>query len=234
MAIDLSLSFATLGSGVRVNSTIAEPSGAAVGDFLLACLMLVQDITTSVTLPSGWTLIFRDDDAANPYLPGRVGSTIVSYIRRGASAPDLTWVHASTTTTGWVWRITGVVASGSPEDATRSTVYDDSNPMTTTSITTATADAAVIALRSKRQASTTGSSSTMTERLDISHLYVQADIQAVAGATGAKNVTDSAENDGEDFLIALKPAAADGDPEGRLIGGKLLHGGLLRAGVLVG
>lgn len=212
MAIDLTLSFGTLDDGTRINSTIPEPASAANGDFFLACLYLRLDITTTVTLPSGWTLIFRDDDAANPFTPGRVGSTIVSYIRRGASAPDLTWVHASTITNGWVWRITDVVASGDPEDATRSVAFDDSNPFTWTSITTGTDGAAVIGLRSRRQTGS-GSASSLTERLDLSLLHVTADTQATAGASGAKEATEANLNDTEGFLLALKPvaaAAADG------------------------
>lgn len=64
------------------NSTVTEPPGAVLGDVLLA--LACGDSLTSLTAPAGWT---------NLYGPTVVGfsTSLVSYISRGASAPNLTW-----------------------------------------------------------------------------------------------------------------------------------------------
>lgn len=203
MAINPALAFGTLTSGIRTNSTIPKPSGAVDGDFLLGVLVVQPDVT--VTLPASWTLIVSDLDAGD-----RVSRTVVAYKRASSEGADWTWTHASTTSSGAVWRLTGVVASGNPEDATRSVAHADAPTFTWTAITTATANSLVVGIMGKRTDTSTSSATTLTERLDQPKLMIMADVQASAGTTGTKTATESDANDCTMILLALKEAAAGG------------------------
>lgn len=200
MAINPSLAFGTLTSGVRTNSTVPKPSGTVDGDFLLSVIVVQPDVT--VTLPAGWTLIVSDLDAGD-----RVSRTVVAYKRASGEGSDWTWNHASSTSSGAVWRLTGVVASGNPEDATRSVAHADAPTFTWTSITTATANSLVVGIMGKRSATSTSSATSLTERLDHPKIMIMADVQASAGASGAKTAAESDANDSTMILLALKEEA---------------------------
>ena len=202
MAIDPTLAFATLAYATRTNATIAKPTGVVDGDFLLAGIYVEGDI--AVTAPSGWTLIANVDHVT-------VAMDLWLYYKRASGeGASWLWTHSSAPSSGWVWRLTGVVASGDPENATRS-VNDQGGSATVTwnSITTATDGALVIALCSQYDTAGRFSGSTLTERLDMDDLFVSADVQATAGATGNKTATSSESASYQSaVLLALKPAAA--------------------------
>jgi len=78
----------TPGSGT--SPTVAEPSGATSGDFLLA-LFVVDSPGGTPGLPSGWTSL-NSGASSNTHFRYEFG-----YIVRGGSAPSYTFTHTGTT-----------------------------------------------------------------------------------------------------------------------------------------
>jgi hypothetical protein len=66
------------------------------GDLLVACLSYRSSGTTSVTLPSGWTLV--GEQKVNNNFSGTlaIASALMAYAIRGASDPALTFTHPTT------------------------------------------------------------------------------------------------------------------------------------------
>ena len=212
MAIALNLAYASKSSyDYSTNTTIGKPTGVVDGDFLLA-VITQGAVVEAITPPSGWTLIAERSHSET----GR-GSAHVYYKRASSEGTSWTWTHAFSITHGVVWRLTGVVASGAPEDVAESTAETDYSltALTNASITTATADAAVIQIAWSPGISAKFSSSALTNRIDETEsspytcdFHVDADLQASAGATGDKSKSAADYNRSIGILIALKPASA--------------------------
>ena len=196
--IDLTLEYSTVGLDWHTNTVITKPTNTADGDFLLAGLY-ISDSTSPVTPPDGWTLILSET------INDSTSALKIYYKRASSEGASWTWTHLENKTNGWVKRITGVVASGDPEDCTRSVKNDDyHNPVTWTTITTATNGAAVLGIFAD-DGEGTMSGSTLTERIDTPNIYLTGDIQTSAGASGNKEATASAQSPYAAVLIALKP-----------------------------
>ena len=74
--------------------TLTEPAGVQQGDILIACIASRIASTTSITLPSGWTLV--NESKTNNVVAGAttgVASGMMAWIIRGAAAPALTFTH---------------------------------------------------------------------------------------------------------------------------------------------
>ena len=202
MAIDPTGAFTSVARGAAGTSTVGtEPASTVQNDILLAGWLSVQTDTVP-TIPSGWTAIREDVDGTI-----RVGRVNIAYIVRGASAPSLTWTHASTATALFIYRIPGVFLTGDPNDAAATFVNQTSaNPKVFTGLTTVTDGSIVIAIAARRSAISQGSASTYTERLDMTgDFFVMSDLKTPAGATGNPQFTESDDNDVNNYLIALKP-----------------------------
>ncbi len=200
MAIDLTLESATVAGGSGANITISRPTNTADDDFLIGAVHAEDDVT--ITPPSGWTLITAFDS------PDQAMTTHVFYKRALSEPTSWTWTFSSTYRAGWVKRLTGVVASGDPEDATLSTNSGNSGSTATwIGITTATDGAAVLGFGGHWQdGGQSWSASTDTERIDNGMMFLQADVQASAGASGNKTATYVQGTQWIAILIALKPA----------------------------
>lgn len=193
--IDLTLQYATTAYGSRDNTSVTAPTGTTSGDFLLASLYIESDTAVSAT---GWTLIVRLNHSSS------VMNQYVYYRRATGSGDNFATTHSSAATEGYVKRITGVVATGDPEDCTRSTAEGVDN-VTAGSITTATDGAALVMLASNYQGGA-WSSSDITERIDITgQSWLGADVQATAGASGTKTADSVNGTNYCATLIALKP-----------------------------
>lgn len=203
MAIVLTLESSLTTVGTSTNTTISRPTNTADDDFLIAFVHVEDDVT--VTAPSGWTLI-TSFDSTGEAMTGKI------YYKRASSEPtSWTWTHSSTWSGGWVQRLTGVVASGDPEDATLSTNEATSGATVTwTTITTATDGAAIFGFGGAWVGSGQAwSASTLTERMDDGEIAAFSDLQASAGASGNKVATLAHTSaDWYAILIALKPAGA--------------------------
>ena len=216
MAIALNLAFGTvLDYNYRTNSTLQAPASVADGDFLLAVIAIaVGDLT--ITPPSGWTSIAR-----HTHTEANRGCIEVFYKRASSEGSSWTWSHSFDLSTGVVWRLTGVIASGSPEDVgedTSETDYSISD-LTNESITTATNGAALVQF-AFMYGPAKWSSSVLTNRVDYDgeeqdcNLHIDADLQATAGASGNKSKSKDDYSYSMGILIALKPVTAVIEQEG--------------------
>lgn len=73
--------------------TLAEPTGAAAGDLLVAYISYRSN--AAFTLPTGWALCADQQSSGNTTAntTGSIASGLTAYIVRGASAPDYTFVR---------------------------------------------------------------------------------------------------------------------------------------------
>jgi hypothetical protein len=90
-------SFVGAGTVVEVTATshtLTLPAGTQSGDLLVAVISSRIASTTSITLPSGWTLV--TEQKTNNVVAGAstgIASAMMAYIVRGASAPALGFTH---------------------------------------------------------------------------------------------------------------------------------------------
>lgn len=200
--IDVSLEYNLKngGAGTTVNTTVTKPTNTVDGDFLLA-LIYIESPTIAADSPAGWTLINETMAGDSSF------RNILYYKRASGEGASWTWTHSSAFTAAFVKRFTGVVASGDPEDTTRSTNSGNNNTPIWTGITTNTNGAALLGIEGFYNGTSRRSASTLTERIDDVDIFLQADLQATAGSTGNLTATDS--DTGDQWVtqfIALKPA----------------------------
>lgn len=91
----MAISIVGVGASVAVasgNVVLTEPSGVAQDDLLVACIGYRSNV--AFTLPSGWTLCDESNTGNTSTNSAGVGSSVMAYIIRGASAPDLTFVRS--------------------------------------------------------------------------------------------------------------------------------------------
>lgn len=71
-----------------VTYTLTEPAGSTTDDLLVACISFRGNATPSI--PATWTLVGRTTVAGNTNTNNQsIGSGLMAYIKRGATAPDL-------------------------------------------------------------------------------------------------------------------------------------------------
>lgn len=124
-------------AGTATDATPSEPTGAAENDILVAIMGCASAGT--IGIPSGWTSIEAGTDAFDGFF-----DYSIAWIRRGASAPSLTWTTGSS-----VYRevqvvcISGAITSGSPIEANTGAQGSATQP-DGPSVTTLTANAMVL------------------------------------------------------------------------------------------
>ena len=205
MAINPSLAVAVAATfDYRTNTTLSKPTGTVDGDFLLAAITVGAPDQT-VTAPAGWTQI-----GSTVTITGR-NNLQIYYKRASSEGTDWTWTHSYSVSGGAVWRLTGVVASGDPQDATLNSTTVEYGPtgITNSSITTGTDGALVVQIACVYYQAEDITSHTMTLRANCDdHITMSGDLQTTAGATGTKTVGFAGYQYAISFLIAIKPAAA--------------------------
>jgi len=126
------------------NITLNEPSGAAQGDLLVACIAYRSN--AAFTLPSGWALVATQQSSGDIDATNGIASGVMAYIVRGASAPS----YVFTRTGGDVARGTVVCYRGNhatPYDTgSANTLGATSVTVTTGTITTAEANELIVAM----------------------------------------------------------------------------------------
>lgn len=205
------------GYSTAANITASEPSGAAQNDILCADLYIESD--TTVTLPSGWTATFASTtmmQEAN--FSGQAFRHYKYWIRRGASAPDLTWVFSSSFRAILVTAYSGALTSGDPFSFVDQDVRDSDANRTIPDCSGTTSDADELLVWTA-MTWTSPTSSTQptgyTERLDMNggNDVALADlVQASPGgvsSTGAE-WAGGAVAPATVMLVGLRPAAAGG------------------------
>jgi len=85
MAIAFTNESHDIANGAGGPLTMSEPTGTAQGD-VLVCVFMITGANT-FTPPSGWTTLYSGTSATSNFKYN------LSYIVRGASAPNLTWTY---------------------------------------------------------------------------------------------------------------------------------------------
>lgn len=199
-----------------------EPAGCASGDAMIGVLYIESD--TPVTAPASWsnsfngtTMLAEANTASNQF------RAYAYWIRRGGSAPDLTWGFSSAYNRIYVACYSGALATGDPfsfgtpfvKDTAVNRDFPDSNGTTTT------ANELIIAIEN---GFTLGSGTTspvpttagitFTEREDAATGYGSYDgTLASAGVTGTIDsgaYTGGSNSTASVLLMGLKAAAGGG------------------------
>jgi hypothetical protein len=226
-------------SSASTSAVVTKPTGTTDNDILFA-LVKRTDGTDPTTVPTGWASLGKQVAGGNP-------TTNWLYWKLAASeGANYTWEWAGALRTGvTIATYRDGFDTADPIDVVSNTSYTTSDTtVRAASMAVAAANSAIIFFGSAHQSSTqtfTPPTVTTTFAEDVdtwdSGSRFAREVASVvwtgSGATGDMDATYSATaTDKIAFAVALNPAAAGGDPEGSLLGGKLLRGGLLLHGVL--
>jgi hypothetical protein len=187
------------GNGSGTSVVHAAPSGLANNDILL--FMLYKQNSAAVTYPAGFTEVAAIASGTSFWL-------YVAWKRASSESGTYTFSW-----TGSTWRYSmlgaysGCITSGSPMDATPTTLAtaSETNVITCPSITTATANALVIPFGADYNLDVTGATlSGYTVREDVLPILVSDAIKAAAGATGTLAYSRTGTDRTGGVTIALK------------------------------
>jgi len=191
--------------------TIDQPAGTIQDDVMIASVAVTPS-TTTITPPSGWTLVRRTDNGS-----ATTNSLAVYRKAAGASEPTAyTWTLGGATAAAGGIQTFMDVDTANPIDVENGQTTASGTAHATPSVTTTVANAMVVTSHAFAS-SATWSVSGMNEEFDIASETptVSAGIsivgawvrQAAAGATGTKSATASGQADsGNAHILALKPA----------------------------
>lgn len=167
----------TQSSGDGDSLTIDKPTGLAVGDYLVAHFSLVRSTNTDpggYTVPSGWTSLLYDGENGNINSYARMHVMYKVADASDVAASNFTFTKASGIgrVIGHLYRISGV----SNISGQIASVYDDSTPTFSNSVTPSFADSLLLFLVTVADAATTAGgitdyavatdNPTWTERVD--------------------------------------------------------------------
>jgi hypothetical protein len=212
--------------------TIAMPAGTIQDDVMIASVAVTPS-TTTITPPSGWTLVRRMDNGS-----ATTNSLAVYRKAAGASEPAAySWTLGGATAAAGGIQTFINVDTANPIDVENGQTTASGTAHATPSVTTTVANAMVVTSHAFAS-SATWSVSGVTEEFDIatetptvtagiSIVGAQAR-QATAGATGAKTATASGQADrGNAHILALKPATGPltiNKPAGTVAGDVMVAG----------
>jgi len=208
---------ATTGTTTNTSLTISKPSGVVAGDVMLVSIAQVGNNSVNPTY-AGWTAVAGANLGGNPKSRG----SVLYKVADGTEGSTFTFTLGSGTTgaVGSMVAFSGVDTSGAtPFDVSPGTILTaNSTAAGATTITTVSADAAVIMFGMASNGAPTWSGWTTTSPGALTELYDsqnssggQASVgaawaaKAVAGATGAGAATLSSAQRNGGILIALKP-----------------------------
>jgi len=120
-------------------------TGLAAGDLLVACISSRIASTTSVTLPSGWTLVGEQKNNNVLTTSSALPSGLMAYCIRGASDPALTFTHPTAPAPA-IGRIVAYRGGGGPDAQTSFTTATAITAVSGAGLTTTQADDLVIAM----------------------------------------------------------------------------------------
>jgi hypothetical protein len=199
-------SAATSGSG-PTTITIAKPSGTASGDVLIAGISFETGTDeTSITVPSGWTLVHRVDNSKD------AGLAVYRTVAGGSEPASYAWTFAqSRSLSGGIMAFTGV-DNTTPIDVESGQATAQNTTHATPTVTTTQANTVLVTHFAMPQNATWTPPTGMTEQYDVPEtsrgdsLEGDTMTQAAAGATGAKTATASTSDLGVTHILALRPA----------------------------
>src|SRR5258706_14748137 len=190
--------------------TITKPTGVALNDVLIASIGLTPSSGT-ITPPSGWTLVRRTDNA------GPTSNSLAVYykVATGSEPTSYAWgMSGASFTTGGVHAFTGIDTT-TPIHIENGQTTASATTHATPSITTSAANSIVVTSHAFASGATWTPPSGMTEGFDKANannnatgMAVEGDwlLQAVAGATGVKTATASANAEaGNTHILGPRP-----------------------------
>jgi MSHA biogenesis protein MshQ len=195
--------------------TVAKPSGTVANDVMIASIA-VQPSTTTITAPSGWTLIRRTDNAT-----GNSNSLAVYRKTDGGSEPSsYTWTLSSgfNHAVGGIQSFSGVDTSA-PVHAEDGVATASANTHATPSINRSVPGTMLVSSHTLASSRTWTAPAGMTEAVDVASLATNnASGQSLEtaylpeyawGATGAKTANAGGDADaGNAHILALLPAVS--------------------------
>lgn len=199
---------ATAGGSSAANLTITKPTGTAADDILIMNLYTEGGPPPTMTPPTGWTELTGAGTTNTVSTPDMRQQ--VYWLRAGGSEPaDYTWTFAESWRAGQISAYSGGITTGDPTDpeSVNAAAAADTAPIAT-AITTTVADTMVLYLHDCFDTRTVTPPTGMTERVEFTLVYLAEVAQAVAGTTGTKTSTLSADSVWIAALTALLPAVA--------------------------
>jgi hypothetical protein len=190
---------------------VTVPSATEIGDQIIVAVCVRSNLaSTTVTEPSGWTLV-RSDDRSTP-------SVLTAVYRRTAQSGDastaFTWTLSNSQRCGIVCAVYSGVDEAAPVDTSGAQANAASTTITAPSITTSVTDTMLIGLFS----TTTNTTMTtgMTERAEDGSTFATAgsncrvmlaeEARAASGATGTRTATQGTSRENLGTLLALTSA----------------------------
>jgi Polysaccharide lyase len=205
---------ATSGSTSSSTSlTLETPAGLAAGHLLIAALDVRLASSSTITAPSGWTLIRRDSNVP-PY--AALSQALYFKIATSSEPASYEWTFsASTSASGGILAFSGIDAT-TPIDAHSGRFRSQTKRISAPSVITTVENAVLLGFFGYSAGKSTSPPSGMMERFDVrtsSSLATteSADqIQATSGASGERAATSSGGPNSSTVgqLVALRPAAA--------------------------
>lgn len=189
------------------NITPTEPAGVASGDLLVACIAYRD--SAAFTLPADWTLVASQESSGNTTTNNSaIGSGLMAYIVRGASAPSFTF-----TRTGGNVALARVYAYRGVDQTTpyitgqsRTQPTAESN-VSTNSLTTTSDDALVVFMVAGGQEGTVSNFRTETN-LTIASSGTGSNSTAAPAPNMFQERSDDQTTTGADTLLAVADAVA--------------------------
>jgi Bacterial Ig domain len=199
-------------STIADNTQVPPPAGVVAGDLLLAELQINSPSTSTVSGPPGWTEL-QDILAGTA-----VGQPFHTQLWYKIATPHEPLQYVWNVPAG-IYVDLGVSAyyninKTSPIDASSAIDSGATTTPATASITTTTPGDMLVAIFQDANNVTWTAGSGMTKRFDYDGNESQDAIQAAAGPTGAKHVTNNDNFNGATsaMLVALKPLVTDTTP----------------------
>jgi len=189
--------------------SIARPASTSAGHFLVAGITVDGGSGTTITPPSGWTLIRRQNSTT------ATNVSIATYYRvAGAEAGPYVWSFSpSVRAAGGIIRFTGVNTSN-PIDVSNGNSGGPGTSLSATQVTTTVANTTLVGFFGIDTGATftASGSNPLSEQFDIRNSSASGPAtwgatrtQATAAATGNKTATASASGPWVAQLIALRP-----------------------------
>lgn len=185
--------------------SVARPTGTGAGQLLLAQVVADGGTGTTITPPSGWTLVKRTDSTTE--------LAVAIYTRWATASEPATYT--------WSFSPSGRSAIGlaryldvdatTPLDVAVASATADAATLTAPSVTTATPNALLVVMAASKRATTFAPASGMTERYDVAAgVTAEASDQAIAaaGTTGTRAVVAANKDRGIVHALVLRTAPA--------------------------
>ena len=196
-------------AGGAASLSLSMPTGVVVGDVMIALVSIRGGTGTTVTAPSGWTLVDSRDNGTS------VKSAVYSKVAASGEAGPYAFGLSGTLKASGVISAYSGVDTAQPVDVVGSQT-NASTPMLTPTLTTTEANTMLVAAYSSAIGTTFAPGSGMTLRGQSASTGagaasrttsgLQDVLQAAVGATGQKSMTASTGAVGVGHLMALRPA----------------------------